>query len=334
MNWQTRVMYATYRGVVARDPGGPMARGAFTRVLHRSTDDELMVEVPTQRFTPVHVNCDVYCSFPVADRAPALLEWSRTPDALRCSHILLVETDYVFVKPLPASALPAEGTAMAFPYSYIQPQYPSVVPYAERFYPPSLGPLTDIPPTGNAPVLLTRPDFNKVVPEWARLVAEIEADEQAVEVLGWVRDMYAWSFAAARTRVRHELPAPPNNVLMVQPPADTELGQASILHYTWCVRVCCCRFIAWPLGTAEAATRARRGPEIYNASNAQVWAFDKRTYCDGQARLCECGFLRHRAHACAALQYAPGPRKLIKIPEPPAYEHGLHLQARCRRHFR
>jgi hypothetical protein len=90
MNWQTRVMYATYLAVVARDPGGAMARGAFTRVLHRSTDDELMVEVPTMRFTPAHVNCDVYCSFPVADRAPALVEWIRTDDAQRCTHVLLV----------------------------------------------------------------------------------------------------------------------------------------------------------------------------------------------------------------------------------------------------
>jgi hypothetical protein len=90
MNWQTRVMYATYLAVAAGDPGGVLARGAFTRVLHRSTDDELMAEVPTLRFTPAHVNCDVYCSFPVADRAPALVQWSRTDDAKRCSHFLLV----------------------------------------------------------------------------------------------------------------------------------------------------------------------------------------------------------------------------------------------------
>jgi hypothetical protein len=90
MNWQTRVMYATYLAVVKREPGGPLARGAFTRVLHRSTDDELMQEVPTMRFTPAHVNCDVYCAFPVADRAPALVEWAATDDARRCSHYLLV----------------------------------------------------------------------------------------------------------------------------------------------------------------------------------------------------------------------------------------------------
>lgn len=84
MNWQSRVMYATYLKVA----GGPMK--AFTRVLHRHTDDELMIEIPTMRFDPVHINCDEYCSFPVADRSPALVEWMRTPDSRQCTHILLV----------------------------------------------------------------------------------------------------------------------------------------------------------------------------------------------------------------------------------------------------
>ena len=231
MNWQTRVFYATYQRVVALDPGGVMARGAFTRVLHRSTDDELMHEVPTWRVTPVHVNCDVYCSFPVADRAPALLEWARTPESRTCSHILLVETDYVFIRPLSESILPAQGRALGFPYSYIVPQFPSVTPFAQGFYPD--GPLSDIPPTGNAPVLLTRQDFERILPVWSDFVARIEADDMAVEILGWVRDMYAWSFAAAKVKLPHDLPAPPNSPLMVQPPADTQTGNAAILHYTW-----------------------------------------------------------------------------------------------------
>lgn len=231
MNWQTRVFYATYLRVLADDPGGIMAQGAFTRVLHRSTDDELMHEVPTWRVTPVHVNCDVYCSFPVADRAPALLEWARTPESKRCSHIMLVETDYVFVHPLTASILPPPGRALGFPYSYIIPAYPAVTPFALQFYPD--GPLTDIPPTGNAPMLLAREDFERILPVWSDFVARIEADERAVETLGWVRDMYAWSFAAAKVKLPHDLPAPPNSPLMVQPPADTQAGEAAILHYTW-----------------------------------------------------------------------------------------------------
>lgn len=192
----------SYPGWGARSPG----RGAFTRVLHRGTDDELMVEVPTQRFDPAHLNCDTYCSFPVADRAPALLAWATTPDARRCSHLLLVETDYVFVRPLPESALPPPGRALAFPFSYIIPSYPSVAPYAAKFY---SGPVGDIPPTGNAPVLLGLAEFGRIAPEWARIVALIEADPVAVERLGWVRDMYAVrvharkGVAIARRRCEH-----------------------------------------------------------------------------------------------------------------------------------
>lgn len=51
-------------------------------------------------------------------------------------------------------------------------------------------------------------------------MTEIEADEKAVEALGWVRDMYAWSYAVARLRLIQDMPEPPLNPLMVQPPAD------------------------------------------------------------------------------------------------------------------
>ena len=49
MNWQTRIMYQTYLKHAAA-PGSVMK--AFTRVLHRGKDDELMQEVPTMRFDP------------------------------------------------------------------------------------------------------------------------------------------------------------------------------------------------------------------------------------------------------------------------------------------
>ena len=96
-------------------------------------------------------------------------------------------------------------------------------------------------------------------------MTEIENDEVAVEALGWVRDMYAWSFAVARLKLVQDMPQPPNNPLMVQPPADKcaahctrscacthcrrfrrSLGLASILHYTW-------------------------GPVVHNKSGAVVW---------------------------------------------------------------
>jgi hypothetical protein len=114
-------------------------------------------------------------------------------------------------------------------------------------------------------------------------VAEIEADDDAVEKLGWVRDMYAWSFAAARTHVRHQLLEPPRNPLMVQPPSDTCVACAAMPAATRrvCAFVCLCAcaciltltrllLACSELGDA-ALLHYTWGPVIYNASGALVW---------------------------------------------------------------
>ena len=53
---------------------------ALTRILHRSTPDELMFEVPTVLIRPLHVECDSYCWYPVEDRAQVL--WMGTCSCL------------------------------------------------------------------------------------------------------------------------------------------------------------------------------------------------------------------------------------------------------------
>ena len=60
----------------------------------------------------------------------------------------------------------------------------------------------------------------QVVPEWERLTAHIEADPESKERLGWVREMYAFSVAAALRRVRLEMLPCPQCTLIAQPPAD------------------------------------------------------------------------------------------------------------------
>jgi hypothetical protein len=67
--------------------------------------------------------------------------------------------------------------------------------------------------------------------------------------------MYAWSFASAavRPKLKFELPPVPFQKLMIQPPADITIGQASVIHYTW-------------------------GAIISDKTGAEVWKFDKREY--------------------------------------------------------
>ena len=72
LNFQTRIMYGTYKKV--RDLPGSELR-YFTRLLHRSDDDILMGEVPTVRVDPLTPKCDQWCEFPVSDRPDAVAKW-------------------------------------------------------------------------------------------------------------------------------------------------------------------------------------------------------------------------------------------------------------------
>jgi len=76
MNWQTRVFYQTWLEA-AKEPGSPLVH--FTRILHRTRDDELVREIPTVRIDPTHPECDNGCDYAVKDRARAIARGRRRP---------------------------------------------------------------------------------------------------------------------------------------------------------------------------------------------------------------------------------------------------------------
>ena len=61
-------------------------------------------------------------------------------------------------------------------------------------------------------------DLAEVAPTWADLVELGESSKTVRDAFGWVRDMYAFDFAAARVGLRVHYPPVPHNKLMVQPP--------------------------------------------------------------------------------------------------------------------
>lgn len=48
----------------------------------------------------------------------------------------------------------------------------------------------------------------QIAPDWERLTAHIESDEESKSKLGWVREMYAWSVGAALQVTRRSLIPP------------------------------------------------------------------------------------------------------------------------------
>ena len=255
-NWQSRVLYQTWRRVAQADPD---VMRKFTRLLHRGADDALMAEIPTTRVNPARPECDVSCDFVVADRSQALMEWSRMEEAATCSHVLVVETDYLFVKPVPRALLPARGHSVGFHYGYVNPAFDKHISVARRYWPEAMGSLDLVPQTGNSPQLTTVEDFRAIMPAFRNFTVQIENDDEAREAWGWVRDMYAYSFAAAHSGVRHSVALVPFNPLIVQPPADVTLGDAIMLHYTW--------------------------SPIVSRNGSVVWRWDKRAYSGSAASL-------------------------------------------------
>ena len=250
MNWQSRIMYSSYLKHAAA-PGSIMK--AFTRILHRGRDDELMHEIPTMRVNPVQTKCDGWCDYPVADRSKAVSDWLLTADSERCSHVVMVETDHIIVKsPSPEILLP-HGQGMGFKFGYMDPQQRTL----KKLYPQYFENGAKMPPTGNSPSVVNTVDLRKIAPLWAQFVNETESPESVRKELGWVRDMYAYDLAALAAGVEHVLAASPESLLLAQPPADMELGEAYILHYTW-------------------------GSEIYDKDEKFIWKFDKRSYGEGQ----------------------------------------------------
>lgn len=93
----------------------------------------------------------------------------------------------------------------------------------------------------------------QVAPEWERLTAQIETDPESKEMLGWVREMYAFSIATALVGLKPDMLPCPECPLIAQPPADKSLGAAAMFHYTW-------------------------GTQFKDSFGRKIWEFDKRTY--------------------------------------------------------
>lgn len=67
-------------------------------------------------------------------------------------YILMAEPDHIIVKPIPNLA--TEHLPAAFPFFYITPEkYETVI---RKFFPKDKGPVTNIDPIGNSPVIISK----------------------------------------------------------------------------------------------------------------------------------------------------------------------------------
>ncbi|KAK7837937.1 hydroxyproline o-arabinosyltransferase 3, partial [Quercus suber] len=192
--------------------------GGFTRILHSGNPDNLMDEIPTM----------------VVDPLPS-------------------EPDHIFIKPLPNLA--RVGYPAAFPFFYIKPdQHEKIV---RKFYPEEKGPVKNIDPIGNSPVIIKKDILEKIAPTWMNVSLKMKDDPETDKAFGWVLEMYAYAVASALHGVQHIL----RKDFMLQPPWDTELGKKFIIHYTY------------------GCDYNLKGELTYGKFGE--WRFDKRSYLRG-----------------------------------------------------
>lgn len=242
--WQSRIMYYWYKQMRGR-PGSDM--GGFTRILHSGKPDGLMDEIPTLVVDPLPEGADR--GYIVLNRPWAFVQWLRKAN-IKEDYILMAEPDHIFVKPLPNLAHGEEPAA--FPFFYIKPTDNEKI--LRKFFPEEKGPVSNIDPIGNSPVIIQKAQLEKIAPSWMNVSLQMKEDAETDKAFGWVLEMYAYAVASALHGVHHSL----RKDFMIQPPWDAKSDNTFIIHYTY------------------GCDYSLKGELTYGKIGE--WRFDKRSY--------------------------------------------------------
>ncbi|CAN6449971.1 unnamed protein product [Victoria cruziana] len=217
--WQCRIMYYWFKKYQNLD-GSEM--GGFTRILHSGKPDKYMNEIPTFVADPLPAGTDQ--GYIVLNRPWAFVQWLRDAD-IKEDYILMAEPDHLIVKPIPN--LSKGGNPAAFPFFYIDPKkYEQLL---RKFFPENEGPITNIDPIGNSPVIIEKASLKEIAPTWMNVSLAMKKDPETDKAFGWVLEMYAYAVSSALHGVKHVL----YKDFMIQPPWDKEIGGKFIIHYTY-----------------------------------------------------------------------------------------------------
>lgn len=217
--WQCRIMYYWYMKK-KNLPGSEM--GKFTRILHSGSPDNLMDEIPTFVVDPLPEGLDL--GYVVLNRPWAFVQWLEKA-TIEEEYILMAEPDHIFVNLLPNLAY--GDYPVAYPFFYIKPAEHEEI--ARKFFPKENGPVTNVDPIGNSPVIIKKDLLERVATTWMNVSLRMKHDEETDKTFGWVLEMYAYAVASALHGVQHIL----RKDFMLQPPWDLETGKKFIIHYTY-----------------------------------------------------------------------------------------------------
>ncbi|OIW03100.1 hypothetical protein TanjilG_07252 [Lupinus angustifolius] len=202
--WQCRVMYYWFKKFKEMgnhdhdDADAESGMGGFTRILHSGKPDQFMDEIPTFVADPLPSGMDQ--GYVVLNRPWAFVQWLQQAD-IKEDYILMSEPDHIIVKPIPNLATKEHGAA--FPFFYIEPKkYENVL---RKYFSEDKGPITNIDPIGNSPVIVSKESLKRIAPTWMNVSLAMKKDPKTDEAFGWVLEMYAYAVASALEGVPNTL---------------------------------------------------------------------------------------------------------------------------------
>ena len=204
--WQSRIAYFHWQK--QRKLDGPCtAMLGFHRLCATpgGKPDGLEAEIPTI-FT-VQLSDEVinaHFGFGVLNRPNSVKQLLATP-AMRIQlvapYVLLLETDHVFMRPLPNLATKTKPVAWDFGYMHAGPHQNAII---RKYWPE--GDASKLDPVGPSPLLIHVDQLVEITPRWLDWSLGLRSSTDAEAVMqGWVQEMWGYSIAAASVGVKHNV---------------------------------------------------------------------------------------------------------------------------------
>ena len=116
-------------------------------------------------------------------------------------YVLLLETDHVFMKPLPNLATPDRPVAWDFGYMHAHSSQNFVI---KKYWPEGDASMLD--PVGPSPCLIHLDALEKLTQRWLDFSLGLRSNSEAERVMqGWVQEMWGYSIAAASVGIKHKV---------------------------------------------------------------------------------------------------------------------------------
>jgi len=189
-----------------------------------------MGEIPTVLTKQLGAGrCDE-CShgFVVMNRPWSLRQYFASKEAasLAEDYLFVIETDHLLLRPPRNRATEASPVAFGFYYMTYKYDARKLGPVIRRWHDPD-----DVDPVGPSPLIVHKAQLRGLIEPWWRLCLELKRDREADQALGWVLEMWAYTLAAARTGVRHQV----HKTFQAEPGGAGiyNLDDHDIYHYTF-----------------------------------------------------------------------------------------------------